>query len=134
MIVPNNQPEAPMISAILEFDAEIDDEVLIEEKQKRIKNGSSIMYDTTAFNLTMMYGLPAITVPQEIKSNLTPWEPSPEIIEVNKAAVMWAVAGKDDRSVAFAARLLEQNIQVRIVDKDSVLSGHNLSRLSLIHI
>ena len=50
MIIPNNQPEAPLISAILEFDAEIDDEVLIEEKQKRIKNGSSIMYDTTAFN------------------------------------------------------------------------------------
>ena len=131
MIVPNNQPEAPMISAILEFDAEIDDEVLIEEKQKRIKNGSSIMYDTTAFNLTMMYGLPALTVPQEIKSNLSPWKPSPEVIEVNKDAVMWAVDGKDDRSVAFAARLLEQNIQVRIVDKDSVLSGHNLSRGSV---
>ena len=131
MIVPNNQPEAPMISAILEFDAEIDDEVLIEEKQKRIKNGSSIMYDTTAFNLTMMYGLPALTVPQEIKSNLNPWKPSPEIIEVNKDAVMWAVDGKDDRSVAFAARLLEQNIQVRIIDKDSVLSGHNLSRGSV---
>ena len=131
MIVPNNQPEAPMISAILEFDAEIDDEVLIEEKQKRIKNGSSIMYDTTAFNLTMMYGLPALTVPQEIKSNLNPWKPSPEVIEVNKDAVMWAVDGKDDRSVAFAARLLEQNIQVRIIDKDSVLSGHNLSRGSV---
>ena len=131
MIVPNNQPEAPMISAILEFDAEIDDEVLIEEKQKRIKNGSSIMYDTTAFNLTMMYGLPALTVPQEIKSNLSPWKPSSEVIEVNKDAVMWAVDGKDDRSVAFAARLLEQNIQVRIVDKDSVLSGHNLSRGSV---
>ena len=52
MIIPNNQPEAPLVSAILEFDAEIDDEVLIEEKQKRIKNGSSIMYDTTAFNFT----------------------------------------------------------------------------------
>ena len=35
MIIPNNQPEAPLVSAILEFDAEIDDEVLIEEKQKR---------------------------------------------------------------------------------------------------
>ena len=89
------------------------------------------MYDTTAFNLTMMYGLPALTVPQEIKSNLNPWKPSPEVIEVNKDAVMWAVDGKDDRSVAFAARLLEQNIQVRIIDKDSVLSGHNLSRGSV---
>ena len=131
MIIPNNQPEAPLISAILEFDAEIDDEVLIEEKQKRIKNGSSIMYDTTAFNLTMMFGLPAITVPQDLKANLTNWTPSPETIEINKDAVIWAVDGKDDRSVAFAARLLEQNVQVRIIDKNSTLSGHDLSRGSV---
>ena len=104
MIIPNNQPEAPLVSAILEFDAEIDDEVLIEEKQKRIKNGSSIMYDTTAFNFTMMFGLPAITVPQDLKDNLTNWTPSPESLEINQDAVIWAVDGKDDRSVAFAAR------------------------------
>ncbi len=131
MIIPNNQPEAPLISAILEFDAKIDEEVLIEEKQKRIKNGSSIMYDTTAFNFTMMFGLEAITVPQELNDDLSYWAPSSEIIEVNKDAIMWAVNGKDDRSVAFAARLLEQNIQVRIIDKDSTLSGHNLSRGSV---
>ena len=131
MIIPNNQPEAPLISAILEFDAEIDDEVLIEEKQKRIKNGSSIMYDTTAFNFTMMFGLPAITVPQDLKDNLTNWTPSPESLEINQDAVIWAVDGKDDRSVAFAARLLEQNVQVRIIDKNSTLSGHDLSRGSV---
>ena len=131
MIIPNNQPEAPLISAILEFDAEIDDEVLIEEKQKRIKNGSSIMYDTTAFNFTMMFGLPAITVPQELKAGLKEWTPSPEILEINEDAVIWAVDGKDDRSVAFAARLLEQNIQVRVIDKNSTLSGHVLSRGSV---
>ena len=131
MIIPNNQPEAPLISAMLEFDAEIDDEVLIEEKQKRIKNGSSIMYDTTAFNFTMMFGLPAITVPQELKSSLEVWSPAEEIIEVNEDAVIWAVDGKDDRSVAFAARLLERNINVRIIDKNATLSGHTLSRGSV---
>ena len=131
MIIPNNQPEAPLVSAILEFDAEIDEEVLIEEKQKRIKNGSSIMYDTTAFNFTMMFGLPAITVPQDLKDNLTNWTPSPESLEINQDAVIWAVDGKDDRSVAFAARLLEQNVQVRIIDKNSTLSGHDLSRGSV---
>ena len=131
MIIPNNQPEAPLVSAILEFDAEIDDEVLIEEKQKRIKNGSSIMYDTTAFNFTMMFGLPAITVAQDLKANLIKWTPSPETLEINEDAVIWAVDGKDDRSVAFAARLLEQNVQVRIIDKDSTLSGHDLSRGSV---
>ena len=134
MIIPNKQPEAPLISAILEFDAEIDESVLQEEKQKSIKNGSSLMYDTTAFNFTMMYGLPAVTVPQNITKNLDVWSPYQETIEVNKGAVMWAVDGKDDRSVAFAARLMEQNIEVRIIDKDSSLSGHDLSRGSVVVI
>ena len=134
MIIPNKQPEAPLISAILEFDAEIDESVLQEEKQKSIKNGSSLMYDTTAFNFTMMFGLPAVTVPQNITKNLDVWSPYQETIEVNKGAVMWAVDGKDDRSVAFAARLMEQNIEVRIIDKDSSLSGHNLSRGSVVVI
>ena len=131
MIIPNKQPEAPLISAILEFDAEIDDAVLIEEKQKSIKNGSSIMYDTTAFNFTMMFGLPAVTVPENISTNLSVWMPSSPKLEINENALMWAVDGNDDRSVAFAARLLEQNIQVRIIDKESLLSEHNLSRGSV---
>ena len=134
MIIPNKQPEAPLISAILEFDAEIDKSVLLEEKQKSIKNGSSLMYDTTAFNLSMMYGLPAVTVPQNISKNLEVWTPALENIEVNENAVMWAVDGNDDRSVSFAARLMEKNIEVRIIDKDSSLSDHNLSRGSVVVI
>ena len=131
MIIPNNQPEAPLIAAFLEFDADINEAVLIEEKQKRLRNGSSIMYDTTAFNFTMMYGLPAITVPENISNNLKPWTPSSVIHEVNEDALMWAVDGDDDRSVAFAARLMEQDVQVRIIDKESNLSDHNLTRGSV---
>ena len=41
---------------------------------------------------------------------------------------MWIVDGTDDLSVTFAARLMEQDVQVRIVDKDISLSGKNLSR------
>jgi len=59
------------------------------------------------------------------------WAPAEEIIEVNEDAVIWAVDGKDDRSVAFAARLLERNINVRIIDKNATLSGHTLSRGSV---
>ena len=131
MIIPNRQPEAPLISAILEFDADINKSVLLKERQKRLRNGSSVMYDTTAFNFTMMYGLPAITVPVNISSNLKPWAPSSVTYDVTEDAVMWAVDGDDDRSVAFAARLMEQDVQVRVIDKQSILSNHNLSRGSI---
>ena len=72
LIVPNRQPDAPLVAAIMEFDAELSKSVLIEERQKTLKYGSSIMYDTTAWNFTMMYGLPAVTLDQELSSGLTP--------------------------------------------------------------
>ena len=128
MIVPNRQPEAPLISAILEFDAEIDEDVLKKEREATLRDGSSIMYDTTAFNFTMMYGLEAVTVPEYVKGNLSLWEPSSVEIDVDEKAIMWIVDGTDDLSVTFAARLMEQDVQVRIVDKDISLSGKSLSR------
>ena len=131
MIVPNLQPEAPLIAAMLEFDAEIKESVLLEERQVTLKNGSSIMYDTTAFNLTMMYGLPAVTVPENIESGLINWELEASEIDTQKSAVMWVVDGVDDRSVSFAARLMEQDVQVRIIDKESTLSGYQFSRGSV---
>jgi len=131
MIIPNRQPEAPLIAAILEFDADIDKDVLVEERQKSLKNGSSVMYDTTAFNFTMMYGLNAVTVDEHLDSNLKLWKPSSVISEVSSDAVIWATDGDDDRSVAFAARLMEQDIEVRIIDKESTLSNHTLSRGSV---
>jgi len=131
LIIPNRQPEAPLISAILEFDADIDESVLLEERQANLRDGSSVMYDTTAFNFTMMFGLSAVTVPQNLSNNLEPWAPFPSSVEINEDALMWAVNAEDDRSVAFAARLMEKNINVRIIDKEAVLSSQVLSRGSV---
>ena len=132
LIIPNRQAEAPIIAAMLEFDAEIDESVLVKEKQANLRDGSSIMYDTTAFNLTMMYGLPSITVPENITNNLSPWEFNETNYEVDKNALMWSVDGNDDRSVAFAARLMEFGVEVRIINKATSLSGHELSRGSVV--
>ena len=134
MIIPNRQPEAPLIAAILEFDAEIDNDVLTKEREETLKDGSSIMYDTTAFNFTMMYGLEAVTVPENLSKNLLLWEPSSIDLEVEDDAIMWAVNGENDASVSFAARLMEQDIQLRIVDKEIELSNKMLSRGSVIVI
>jgi hypothetical protein len=131
LIIPNRQPEAPLIAAILEFDAKLKKSVLIEERQKTLKNGSSIMYDTTAWNLTMMYGLPAVTVNEEILDGLSPWETRPVTVNVDSNANAWSVDGDDDRSVAFAARLMEQGLNVRITNKSTNFSGKEISRGSV---
>ena len=127
LIIPNRQAEAPLISAIMEFDADIDEEVLIEEKQSALRDGSSIMYDTTAFNFSMVYGLEAITVPENINSNLKIWESIPPSVDVKKDAVIWAIDGMDDNSVAFAARLMELGVQTRVLDKEETVEGEGLA-------
>ena len=128
LIVPNRQPDAPLVAAILEFDADVKKSVLIEERQRTLRDGSSLMYDTTAWNLSMMYGLPSITVPQHLSKGLSPWQPHVAAQSVDESAIAWAVSGKDDRSVAFAARLMEQGINVRIIDKATFLSDQALPR------
>ena len=128
LIIPNRQPDAPLVAAILEFDADVKKSVLVEERQRTLRDGSSLMYDTTAWNFSMMYGLPSITVPQHLAKGLSPWESQRGTQSVDETALAWAVNGEDDRSVAFAARLMEQGINVRIIDKATVLSDEALPR------
>ena len=133
VIIPNRQVEARLIAAMLEFDVPIKKEVLVEERQRNLRNGSSLMYDTTAWSLSMMHGLDALTVHKHINSDLEKvklysakqFNPNPEMIAV-------AVQGSDDASVAFAARLLEQDVVVRVIDKETRLNEHSLPRGSII--
>ena len=134
LVVPNRQPEAPLIAAIMEFDADIEESVFVEERQQLLRDGSSILYDTTAWNLSMMYGLPSLTVEEELSTELKPWqlqasEAAAQTIDSNANA--WWVNGEDDRSVAFAARLMEQSIEVRVLNKATEFSGSTAPRGSV---
>lgn len=133
LVIPNRQPEARLLAAIMEFDAAVKPQVLIEERQKNLRDGSSVMYDTTAWNLSMMYGLSALMVPTHIQNNLTPYKAAnPISTDAVENAIAWAVDGADDRSVSFAARLMERGVQVRIIDKAAILNEQDLSRGSVI--
>ena len=129
LVIAARQPEGRLLNAILEFNAKIKDEVLLEEWQRTLRDGSSLMYDNTAWNLTMFQGLPAWEVGQEIRANLAAYQPAP-LVGANQAVpapaeatLGWLVNGDDDASLGFAARLMEQGVQVRIIDKPGVL-GH----------
>lgn len=133
IVIQNRQYEAPLIAAILEFDAKIQDSVLLEERQKTLRNGGSVMYDSTAWNLTMMYGLPALEVPKHITSNLTIVKDAAEF-SLNKVTntIAYIVDGAADSSLGFAARLMEQNVKVRVLDKEGLFNEQNFSRGSVV--
>ncbi len=134
IILRNRQPEARLLAAILEFDATIIKSVLVEERQKVLRDGSSVMYDTTAWNLTMMRGVEAYTIPTYINSNLVAYETpaTPAAIVKKDKSIAYIVEGADDASVAYAARLMEQGVQVRVLDLKAELDGHTFSRGSVV--
>ena len=132
LIIINRQPEARLLSAIMEFDSALLPKVIEQERQEVLRNGRSIMYDTSAWNLTMMYGLEAYTVDDELDKNTRSYQkPSSHSNTINKDAIAWLVDGADDKSVAFAARLMERGVQVRVIDKASEFNGQSFSRGSV---
>ncbi|KZN62112.1 hypothetical protein N473_21440 [Pseudoalteromonas luteoviolacea CPMOR-1] len=134
LLIRNRQAQGRLVSAMLEFDAQITDEVLIEERQRLLRDGSSLMYDATAWNITMMYGLEALTVEEDITDDIRPYDaPQNRPPIVKKAnSLAYVVDGQNDASVGFAARLMERGVTTRIIDKETILDGVNISRGSII--
>jgi hypothetical protein len=134
LVIPNRQAEARLLAAILEFDAEISDATLLAERQELLRKGSSMMYDATAWNLEMMYGLETLRVPDHIDSGISPYRAPPEPAPVSGAdsPIAWVVDGVDDASVGFAARLMEQGAQLRAIDRAAELDGRSFSRGSVV--
>ncbi len=134
LIIRNRQPEARLLAAILEFDVKLDDQVLVKERQHVLRDGSSIMYDTTAWNLTMMHGIEAYTIPTYIDNNLEPYQSptQPESIQKKANAIAYIIDGASDASVGAAAQIMEQGIKVRVIDKKTQLDGHSFARGSVV--
>lgn len=133
LVIQNRQYEAPLIAAIMEFDAKIKPSVLLEERQKTLRDGSSVMYDNTAWNVSMMLGLEALEVPQHLTSYLqAPTKNTPSNVVDNPTAIAYLVDGETDGSVAFAARLMEQGVKVRVLDKKGVFNNVQFARGSVV--
>ncbi|RME94157.1 MAG: peptidase [Verrucomicrobia bacterium] len=135
ILLPNRQPLAHLLAAMLEFDPRYKTNVLAEERQELLLKGRSKIYDTTAWNLTMFYGLPAWTVLAEPPQNARPWRlPHPPAGRLRNRGrpVAWVFNGADDASVTAAARLMERGVQVRLADKPFTLDGKTFPRGSVV--
>jgi hypothetical protein len=134
ILIPNRQPEANLVAAMLEFDPRMSDVALTAERKQLLAKGQSTMYDATAWNLTMMYGLEAVTVPSDLPAGTTRvgrTEKDPEA-PPDGEAVAYAFDGADDASVAAAARLMQRKVQVRVAGKAFELGEAKLSRGSVV--
>ena len=136
VVVPNGQPEARWIATMLQFDEPMTDEYLARERSSILRGEGSTIYDVTAWNLTMMHGLEAYELPSWAPSGaarFVPSETGPPVLEpAAPEAVAWILDGADDASVAAAARLLEQGVEVRVAKRAGELSGRSFERGSVV--
>ncbi|MCC5865314.1 MAG: hypothetical protein JJU31_09370 [Wenzhouxiangella sp.] len=130
LVLRNRQPEARLIAAMFEFDPRLSETALRNERERVLREGRSTIYDTTGWNITMMFGLPAYTVPEHIDADLERVDPGQRHRETGRPAAADTIAlvasGADDRAVALAARLLERGLQVRAARSASALNDIDL--------
>jgi hypothetical protein len=136
ILIPNRQPEARLAAAILEFDTRMSSEFLQEERHELLRFNRSRLYDTTAWNLTMLHDVEAYELSQPLPDGAEryaglPAEPPPRN-PAPDAPVAFVIDGADDASVVGAARLLERGIQVRVSNKPFALDEQAFARGSVV--
>lgn len=134
LVLRNRQPEARSLAAMFEFDPQISESALIKEREAVLGEGDSTIYDTTGWNITMMFGLDAYEVPEHLERHLKPIDPASHAAGMVESAnqptpetlIAWVASGADDRANALAARLMEQGVHVRANKTASELDGIEL--------
>lgn len=130
LLIAAAQPDAPLASALLELDTPMPGEFLTEERRELLRKGESRLYDTTAWNIPMLYGMEAFELTGSLPAGAerVRLEPVRGGVDVRESRVGWAIDGADDRSVVAAAQLMERGVRVRLLDKATDLDGRPLAR------
>jgi len=133
LLIPARQPEARLTAALLELDTPMSDEFLTEERRELLRFGESRLYDITAWNLPMLYGLRAGELSMAMPGGAERVAPdaAPASVESRDPDVGWVFDGADDRSVAAAAHLMQRGVEVRMLDKATSLGGRGVARGSV---
>ncbi len=130
VVLRNRQPEARLLAAMFEFDPQISTSALRAERERILREGRSTIYDTTGWNISMMFGLPALSVPEHLDAHLARIDgrerSAPAALERAADTIALAVSGADDRANALAGRLLQQGVQLRAARSPSRLNDIDL--------
>lgn len=135
VVIAAAQPEGPLTRTLLEFDPRMTTEFLQEERRELLREGRSRLYDTTAWNLTMMMDVEAFQSLSGLPDNVELYEPAEQsmnAIENPGSTVGYIIHGADDRSVIATARLLDRGVKARVIDRDTHLDGFAYPRGSVV--
>jgi hypothetical protein len=137
ILIPNLQPEAHLVATMLEFDTRMSPEYLKRERMEVLRTGRSTIYDVTAWSITMMYGLEALTLEATLPEDarrVPGLDHGEGTVEGAEGANFYVFDGADDRSVGVAGRLMEAGMELRVADRALELGGRRFARGSVVVI
>ena len=136
ILVPNRQPNANLLAAMLEFDPHMKSEFLAKERQELIRRGETKIYDITGWSIPMLEDLDAYELRCQLPEGAVRRYAGPSGPEAGvdgrDAEQGWVVDGADDRTPALAMQLTLAGVQVRFADEAFTWGDHAFARGSLV--
>ncbi|MBS0195995.1 MAG: peptidase [Planctomycetes bacterium] len=134
ILIPNRQPEARLLAAMLEFDTRMSDDFLKDEYRELLRFGRSKLYDVTGWSMSMLHGVEAYELKTALPDKAAPFAPPPTVAPIADvpAATAFVIDGADDLSVAAAGRLMERGVRCRAADKPFAWGGVSFARGSIV--
>jgi hypothetical protein len=135
LLVVNRQPLARLVANLFEFDPRPDAAALKREREELLRKGAGTIYDVTAWNLPMMYGLEAYSFEASLPASselLASDQNDVSVAVPAESAVGYLISGHDDGALPAAAALLRQGLRPRVALKDIELDGRRFPRGSLV--
>jgi hypothetical protein len=136
-LVPARQPQGPLVQSYLRFDAPMDAKSLNEERTELERQGSSKIYDATAWSLPLAFALDAYwcRAIENPGARILRLEPDRGVVVAppeDGPSFAWCVDGSEDRSVRFAAQAMQRGLAVHLADKPFRTAGRAFPRGSLL--
>ncbi len=135
LLIANRQPLARLVANLFEFDPRPDAASLSREREELLRNGAGTIYDVTAWNLPMMYGLEAYSFDASLPATselLSADQDNVRVAVPAESAVGYLISGRDDGALPAAASLLRAGLRPRVALKDIELDGRRYPRGSLV--
>ncbi|KAA0212874.1 MAG: peptidase [Leptolyngbya sp. PLA3] len=135
IVIPNAQPNANLLAAMLEFDPRMNEAFLAEERRDLIRNGQTWMYDVTGWSLPMLYDLEAYELDTALPDGVKP------LVEIERAepglrrrdaGQGWVIDGADDAVPALAMKLMLAGVRVRLADEAFTWGERGFARGSIV--
>ncbi|MBI4580251.1 MAG: hypothetical protein HY718_11150, partial [Planctomycetes bacterium] len=117
LIIRSSQPHRRLLHAILAFDPRMSMEALVDERKKLERREGSQLYDVTAWNLPMAYGLDARWAGQvgEVASKPAwPLERAESRVVESERPYHYIIDSTDSSVYAFLVRLFDCNCKPRV--------------------